>query len=266
MELTGRETHELIASAVAIHHARLETAAGTDNDLRLTDASAYNPNMLNSGDEIVVVLDPGSDEQQAYSVTVDVDQSLEVSITPWRPTGKAEKAEKVIISQLDWVCETSLATVTISEAAPSRRASRGKGGKELDLVKEVERIVQYDGRGSGQGYRLRLNGSQRNVLIRSPREHELAQHMLPRENVDVTKFLLCPMPGTLISCAVREGQEVESGQELAVVEAMKMQNVLRAERRGVVKKVMSHVGSHLKVDQVIIEFEPPAAAAMSASN
>ena len=62
------------------------------------------------------------------------------------------------------------------------------------------------------------------------------------------------MPGTLISCSVEEGQSIEIGQQLAVVEAMKMQNILRAEKKGTVKAVLSTEGSHLKVDQPIIEF------------
>ena len=67
-------------------------------------------------------------------------------------------------------------------------------------------------------------------------------------------FLVCPMPGTLISCAVQEGDVVEEGQPLAVVEAMKMQNVLRAEKAGRIGAVKVAAGNHLKVDQIILEF------------
>ena len=72
---------------------------------------------------------------------------------------------------------------------------------------------------------------------------------------DLSKFLLSPMPGLLVSIVVGEGQEVKAGQELAVVEAMKMENVLRAERDGKVKKIPATVRESLAVDQVIIEFE-----------
>ena len=61
--------------------------------------------------------------------------------------------------------------------------------------------------------------------------------MLPQEDVDHSKYLQCPMPGQLISLAVKEGEGVEAGQELAVVEAMKMQNILRAPKKTVIKKV-----------------------------
>jgi propionyl-CoA carboxylase alpha chain len=71
---------------------------------------------------------------------------------------------------------------------------------------------------------------------------------------DTSKKLLCPMPGLVKSIAVAEGQEVKAGETLAVVEAMKMENVLRAERDGTVKKVYAAPGDSLAVDAVILEF------------
>lgn len=79
--------------------------------------------------------------------------------------------------------------------------------------------------------------------------------MKPEEVKDFSAFLVSPMPGTLVSCAVQEGDTVIGGQELAVVEAMKMQNALYAEKDGVVKKIFCSAGEHLSVDQPIIEFE-----------
>ena len=71
---------------------------------------------------------------------------------------------------------------------------------------------------------------------------------------DAGKKLLCPMPGLVRSIAVAEGQEVKAGDTLAMVEAMKMENVLRAERDGVVKKIFAKPGDSLAVDAVIMEF------------
>ncbi|HYD31803.1 MAG TPA: DUF2118 domain-containing protein, partial [Azospirillaceae bacterium] len=71
---------------------------------------------------------------------------------------------------------------------------------------------------------------------------------------DLSKFLLSPMPGLLVSVAVNEGQEVKAGEELAVVEAMKMENVLRATQDGVVAKIHAQKGASLAVDQIILEF------------
>ena len=72
---------------------------------------------------------------------------------------------------------------------------------------------------------------------------------------DTGKKLLCPMPGLVVSIAVAVGQEVKAGETLAVVEAMKMENVLRAERDGVVKKIYVKPGDSVAVDAVILEFE-----------
>jgi len=71
---------------------------------------------------------------------------------------------------------------------------------------------------------------------------------------DTGKKLLCPMPGLVVSIAVSEGQEVKAGETLAVVEAMKMENILRAERDGIIKKVRVKPGDSVAVDAVIMEF------------
>jgi len=84
---------------------------------------------------------------------------------------------------------------------------------------------------------------------------ELAALMPVKVPPDMSKYLLSPMPGLLVSIAVKEGQSVKSGEELAVVEAMKMENVLRAERDGTVSKIAAEAGQSLSVDQVILEFE-----------
>lgn len=79
--------------------------------------------------------------------------------------------------------------------------------------------------------------------------------MIEPPAVDTSLMLLSPMPGKLISVAVQPGDEIELGQEMCVVEAMKMQNVMRSERKGVVKSVDAKVNDSLKVDQVIVTFE-----------
>jgi propionyl-CoA carboxylase alpha chain len=78
--------------------------------------------------------------------------------------------------------------------------------------------------------------------------------MLYKEPADMSKYLLSPMPGLLVSLAVAEGDEVKEGQELAVVEAMKMENSLRALQDGVVASVNAKVGASLAVDEIILEF------------
>jgi propionyl-CoA carboxylase alpha chain len=108
---------------------------------------------------------------------------------------------------------------------------------------------------SGLWLRLFHRGNQIDALVLTPRAAELHSLMPEKEAPDLSKFLLSPMPGLLVKVSVVEGQEVKAGEELAVVEAMKMENVLRASQDGVVASVKAEAGDSLKVDQVIIEFE-----------
>jgi len=110
-------------------------------------------------------------------------------------------------------------------------------------------------RREGIGWWLQHRGRREFVRVLSPRAAELLRLMPLREAPDMSRFLLSPMPGLLLSLAVAEGEEVKTGQELAVVEAMKMENVLRAERDGTVKALLAGPGDSLEVDQAIIELE-----------
>jgi len=105
------------------------------------------------------------------------------------------------------------------------------------------------------GFRLRLRGADLKCHVRSPRQAALAELMPEKLPPDTSKYLLCPMPGLIVRISVAEGDEVQEGQALATVEAMKMENILKAERRGVVKKISASAGASLKVDDVILEFE-----------
>jgi len=102
---------------------------------------------------------------------------------------------------------------------------------------------------------LTTRGASHRVRVLTPRAAELAGHMIPKVAPDMSKFLLCPMPGLVVSVAVRAGERVEAGQVLATVEAMKMENILRAEKPGVVGAVRAKAGDSLAVDAVILEFE-----------
>ena len=107
----------------------------------------------------------------------------------------------------------------------------------------------------GTGYRIGHGGDERRLQVVPAWVSALLDLMPVKQAPDMSRFLLSPMPGLLVSVAVTEGEAVKAGQELAVVEAMKMENVMRAERDGVVSKVHATAGSSLTVDQAIIEFE-----------
>jgi propionyl-CoA carboxylase alpha chain len=105
------------------------------------------------------------------------------------------------------------------------------------------------------GYRLSSGALALELVILSPVRAALYSLMPIKQAPDLSKYLLSPMPGLLMRLSVSEGTAVKAGEELAVVEAMKMENVLRAERDGTVSKVCTSAGESLNLDQVILEFE-----------
>jgi len=104
------------------------------------------------------------------------------------------------------------------------------------------------------GFALSYRGVETRAYVYTEREAGYARLMPPKKVADTGKQVLCPMPGLVVSIAVKEGQEVKAGETVAVVEAMKMENVLRAEIDGTVKKINAKPGDSLAVDAVILEF------------
>ncbi|WP_224815798.1 acetyl/propionyl/methylcrotonyl-CoA carboxylase subunit alpha [Hasllibacter sp. MH4015] len=145
-------------------------------------------------------------------------------------------------------------TVTI-DGKTLRVASDWTPGDQLArLSVDGTKLVLKVGKLPG-GFRLRTRGAELKVHVRTPRQAELAQLMPEKLPPDTSKLLLCPMPGLVVKIDVEEGQEVQDGQALCTVEAMKMENILRAERKGVVAKINAGAGDSLAVDDVIMEFE-----------
>jgi propionyl-CoA carboxylase alpha chain len=107
----------------------------------------------------------------------------------------------------------------------------------------------------GRQWRLTARGASLVVDVLPIHVAELSRHMIEKIPPDLSKYLLCPMPGLLTTLHVAEGEKVEAGQPLAVVEAMKMENILRAEKSGTVKSLAAKAGESLAVDSVILEFD-----------
>jgi propionyl-CoA carboxylase alpha chain len=105
------------------------------------------------------------------------------------------------------------------------------------------------------GFRLTTRGAIHVVDVLPARLLPLTRHMIEKIPPDLSKFLICPMPGLLVALHVQPGDAVEAGQPLAVVEAMKMENILRAEKSGTVKAAFAKAGESLAVDAVILEME-----------
>ena len=139
---------------------------------------------------------------------------------------------EVLRVESDWTPGDSLARLSV-------------GGEPLVL--KVDKITP--------GFRIRFRGADIKVHVRTPRQAELAKLMPEKLPPDTSKLLLCPMPGLIVKVNVAEGDEVQEGQALCTVEAMKMENILRAERKGIVKAVKAAAGDSMAVDEVIIEFE-----------
>ena len=116
-----------------------------------------------------------------------------------------------------------------------------------------ERTVQV--RRAGRGWELQTRGRSHKVQALPPHVAELSHHMIEKPAPDLSRLLLAPMPGLLTKLDVSVGDKVEPGQPIAVMEAMKMENILRAPKAATVKATPANAGDSLAVDQVIVEFE-----------
>jgi propionyl-CoA carboxylase alpha chain len=116
-----------------------------------------------------------------------------------------------------------------------------------------KRTVQV--RRAGRGWELQTRGRTHKVQVLPPHVAELAKHMIDKPPPDLSRLLLAPMPGLLTKLDVAVGDKVEPGQPVAVMEAMKMENILRAPKAATVKATPAKAGDSLAVDQVIVEFE-----------
>jgi propionyl-CoA carboxylase alpha chain len=132
-----------------------------------------------------------------------------------------------------------------TEWRPGQRVWRGRIDGE-EIIAQVERIDSQ--------LRVERNGASRLTRLLTPRTADLAKLMPERVSANASKQLRCPMPGVVTSVVVGEGQSVEAGETLATVEAMKMENVLKAERAATVAKILVKPGDSLPVDAVIMEF------------
>ena len=150
--------------------------------------------------------------------------------------------------------DTAGANVKFEDGTSIRVSGDWQPGKKLaNMIANDNKLIIKIGKLTG-GFRMRTRGADLRVLVRTPRQAELSKYMREKIPPDTSKLLLCPMPGLIVKIDVEVGQEVQEGQPLCTVEAMKMENILRAERKGLVAKINSNVGDSLAVDDVILEF------------
>ena len=121
---------------------------------------------------------------------------------------------------------------------------------DLDGRRRIVRIAR-----EGRGWRFQTLGARHHVEVMAPHVADLKQHMIAKVAPDMSRFLLAPMPGLLTKLEVKAGDKVEAGQPVAVIEAMKMENILRAPKTTTVKATPVAAGQSLAVDEIIVEFD-----------
>lgn len=169
----------MIATAAAIYQAKIEY----QREMNPKHNQSYDED-YGLHDKIIIVLE--GTKGTPYEVDVRIESELVATITPVDELGNhIGKSERVIVSELDWHSERPIANVAFRDA---------------DQDSESQNVVQYLGH-TAEGFTLRFNGSEQEVIVRSPKEHELSRFMLKPEVKDFSKFCVSPMPGTLISCS-----------------------------------------------------------------
>jgi propionyl-CoA carboxylase alpha chain len=153
--------------------------------------------------------------------------------------------EGIAIRFLGKGAKTVAARTLTSSWKPGDPVWTGSAGKDIIAVRV---------RPVSNGFVLSHRGVEARAFVYTESEAKAARMMPVKVAANEGKKLLCPMPGVVISIAVAPGQEVKTGETLAVVEAMKMENILRAERDGTVKTILAKPGDSLAVDAVMMEF------------
>jgi len=227
--LSEEEKNELVVLAASLHHLR----AWRDYSISSSDSFF---------DSVYVVSITGIVYGVEVGVSLDSEKHFSVQIPPDFEDGesKTELAEnksesKVFTINLeDYQIDAPVITYEINEKR---------------LVSQLINITDL-------GFDIQFMGTIYKTTVLTTQETELSVHMKEAVELDTQTLLVSPMAGTLISIAAKEGDVVLQGQEIAVVEAMKMQNVLKAERDVIIKSIKKQPGSQILLDEAIIEFEP----------
>ncbi len=156
--------------------------------------------------------------------------------TDWNVTLQGLSLDVVIAA------DTAGSTVTFTDGTRKRVEGNWTPGRTLaEMSVDGAPLVLKVGKISG-GFRIRNRGADLKVHVRTLRQAELARQMPEKQAADTSKLLLCPMPGLVMKINVEVGDEVQEGQPLCTVEAMKMENILRAERKGIVSQIRAEAG------------------------
>ena len=206
---------------------------------------------------------------QGAASTPELVKSL-AAIAGFVATAEADRARQVDGQLGDTLAPPSAWQVKIGDTVHNVRLTEDEidvDGEAFDLTMEYtpgDRLIETEIGDeelavkltkTRNGFKLTTRGASHIARVLPAHVAHLANHLIEKIPPDMSRYLICPMPGLLVSLNVGEGDKVEAGQALAVVEAMKMENILRAEKSGMVKSVNAKQGESLAVDAIILEME-----------
>jgi len=232
-QLKANQEEELVAVAAIIQHTRKERARTIEGQLpgaeerleSLGEEDGHYVVTVDGKDTEVYVSDDNEEEEgEEEGPPQDFDKIAYTVVFP--------ETQKSVVLKHDWLNGDVLFNAQF--------------GKRKVVVQVVAPTPL--------GLKLQHYGTQYDVLVRSPAQKDLSAYISLKKAEDTSSALRSPMPGLVLSVAVKPGDAVVAGQELAVVEAMKMQNILRAEKNGVVSAVLATPGASVAVDDVLVEF------------
>ena len=182
---------------------------------------------------------------------------LQISSLRTKQPSKSSWAVKIADQMYNVEAETDAAglKLSIDGAQPCLVSSDWKRGEKLAIFSIDQKKITVKIEALQTGFRMRHGGMDVIAVVRSPKVAELAKRIPIKKFADTSKKLLCPMPGIIRAVMVAEGQAVETGQSLVIVEAMKMENILRAQRSGKIVKISTKIGESINLDALILEFE-----------
>jgi len=249
VSLTADEKLYLAASLSSIYHLRCDILHRPPLTSMNGDYVEVNKdNTTNKDDDSnskIVLL--GGLFGEAFKVTANKDNNTTVTIQKLACISEEEKEDESITTIKSPIIQYHPVKSPIAEVTLPSQQDDDNDNKSfaIQILKET----------NTNEITIQSFGCKLPIMVLSPSEYKLSQYMHEPIMIDMSQYLLSPMPGMLISYAVKEGDTVQLGQELCVVEAMKMQNVLKSEREGVIKKMYGIVGNSLRNDEIILEME-----------
>lgn len=185
--------------------------------------------------------------ERVVYVTV-LSQTIDGEDHDWKVERSAKKSSVFTVTDLasNEVTEVDLYSFDFEHNSLIKMDGSASLGERTFQLMATENDIKFD---------FYFQGGKVQTLVYDEDQYRYKGHMAPVVKIDTTRSILSPMPGAVVSVSVAPGDTVVDGQELCIIEAMKMQNILKSEREGVVKSVTVKAGDSVTVDELLIEFE-----------